>query len=329
MHIGRLARTLALAIWVLPCLLVASVDRSRQTDPIRLAFLGRLTESEDSGFSRFHVALARMPEPLLSRLHIQFFSTIKGEPEDIERAVDLALATQPHIIIAPSSATALSVKKRNSGTPVVFASFLDPVRYALVGSTTQRDEPMTGVWISDDLDGKRLELLRDAYPGIRSVALLIDRDWGENAESEKRLPDVARQLGLSLTVLYAEDLEEATRVLENPQMRLFDAWCLPPTGLAFLNSKKILDRLRSWGKPVMASSAADVESGASLSYALDYSFAWPAMVDLLGRILQGESANSIPIQRPMKSVLAVRPVPAEGFPPPSAQVVRRADVVVR
>jgi len=303
------------------------VDHSQATGPIRLAFLGRLTESEDSGFSRFHKALGGMPEALRSRLRIQFFSTIKGEPEDIERAVDMALAARPQIIVAPSSATALAVKKRNGNIPVVFASFLDPVRYAVVSSTTQRTEPMTGVWISDDLDGKRLELLQDAYPHIRSVALLIDRDWGENAGSETRLPEVAHRLGLSLTVLYAEDLVEANRVLDNPQVRSFDAWCLPPTGLAFLHSKKVLDRLRSWGKPVIASSAADVEGGAPLSYALDYSFAWPAMVDLLVRILQGEPANSIPIQRPQRSVLAVRAQPATGFPVPASTIIQRADQV--
>lgn len=296
---------------------------------VRLAFLGRLTQADDTGFTRFNKALEQLPATTRARLQIQFFSTVRGAPEDIERAVDQALASKPQVIMAPSTSTALAVRRRGTSIPVIFASFLDPVRYELVTNTAQRAEPFTGVWISDDLDPKRLELLRDAYPKLRRIAVLVDRDWADNAESSKRLPPVADRLGLSVTLLLADDLPEATVVLDSAQARHFDGWCLPPTGLAYLHSRIIIDRLRGWGKPVMASHIADVEAGAPLSFALDYSFAWPAMVELLARVIDGEAAGSIPIQRPQRSILAVRPQPAEGFPLPSPSIVRQADRIVR
>lgn len=298
-------------------------------DTVRLAFLGRLNEADDTGFTRFRKALQQLPPSTLARLRTQFFSTVRGDPADIERAVDQALASKPQIIMAPSTSTALAVRRRAASVPVIFASFLDPLRYGLISSTAQRPEPFTGVWISDDLDAKRLELLRDAYPSVRNVAMLVDRDWADNAESRTRLPPAAASLGIAATILYADDLPEATRLLDDPQIRRFDGWCLPPTGLAYLHSRTILDRLRAWGKPVIASHVADVEAGAPLSFALDYSFAWPAMVELLGRVIGGEAPGSIPIQRPQRTVLAVRPMPASGFPPPSALIVRQADRIVQ
>ncbi|KQW51448.1 hypothetical protein ASD88_02050 [Pelomonas sp. Root662] len=317
------------AVFAITLTLAMRSDSRQAGDSIRLAFLGRLTQEEDAGFHRFSKAFERLPASLRNRVNIQFASTKLGAVEDIEKAVDAALAGDPTVIVAPSTFTAAAVRRRNRDIPVIFASFLDPVRYAVVSSTSARSEPFTGVWIDDDLDAKRLEVLRDAYPAVKKVAVLMDADWRANTKADTRLIEAGQRLGLEVSVLSAETLVEANRLLDETASNHFDAWCLPPTGLAFLHLSAIMERLRSWRRPVVVGNTAAVEQGAPLSLALDYSFTWPAMIDLLGRVLNGESAAAIPVQRTERAVLAVRPKPAEGFPPPASPVTRHADVVYR
>jgi putative ABC transport system substrate-binding protein len=279
----------------------------------------------------FTEALAHLPNDLRASVELRWATALLVDGGDrIPEAIDEALAIRPQVLIAPNAAVARAVRRRQLSIPVIFSSFLNPVRRDVVSSTLHRDEPFAGVWIADEMDSKRLEILHDAYPAVKTVAVLMDRDWGQDTDAQARLPAAGQRLGLQVTLLYAEDLAEARQLLKRPEAARFDAWCLPPTGLAYLYTADLLQYIKAWGKPVILGDTRDVQQGgAPLSYMVEENFRWTAMVDLMARVLQGEPAGSIPIQRPVQSVLAVRPAPAEGFPSPSAQVVRRADVVAR
>jgi putative ABC transport system substrate-binding protein len=327
----RLPSTLVALLLVLSLALFVRADSAVAPARVRAVYLGRIAANEDPGFKSFSEALAQVPPELGAVLELRYVTALLAEGKDrIPQAIDEALALKPHILIAPNAAVGSALKRRELAIPVIFSSFLHPVRTKVVTSTLRRDEPFAGVWIADDMDGKRLEILHDAYPSVKTVAVLMDRDWGEDTEAETRLPAVGERLGLKVSVLYAEDLAEARQVLARPEAADFDAWCLPPTGLTYLYTADLLKYIKAWRKPVILGDTRDVrEGGAPLSYMVEESFRWTAMVDLMARVLQGEPAGSIPIQRPVQSVLAVRPAPADGWPPPSPQVVRRADVVAR
>jgi putative tryptophan/tyrosine transport system substrate-binding protein len=310
--------------------LIVRSDSASAPTKLRVVYLGRIAADQDPGFGPFSNALTQLPAELRSRIDLRYVTALLADRKDrIPQAIDEAVAMQPQIIIAPNTTVASAVRQRRLPVPVVFSSFLNPVRNQVVSSTLRRDEPFAGVWIADDMDSKRLEVLHDAYPAVKTVAVLMDRDWGEDTDAASKLPAVGQRLGLQVSLLYAEDLIEAEQVLARPEAAKFDAWCLPPTGLTYLYASELLDRIKAWRKPVILGETRDVLGGAPLSYMVEESFRWGAMAELVARVLQGEPAGSIPIQRPLKSILAVRPVPSEGFPPPSAQVVRRADVVVR
>jgi hypothetical protein len=66
-----------------------------------------------------------------------------------------------------------------------------------------------------------------------------------------------------------------------------------------------------------------------MSYTQDARFAWSALADLVGRVLDGEPAGAIPIERPQRFELAVRVSPDTGVAPLADAVLARADVIVR
>ncbi len=327
-HNQRRVSTFALLITI-----ASVLSLRRDSAPLEpqalIAFMGIGAPERDTSYQRFMTALDQSPPQKRQRLRVVFVESGLATPQTRIEAARHVASLNPRIVVAPSSATAKMAKERLQETPIIFGSFLDPVRYGLVSSMESRREQMTGVWVADTLDEKRLEILRDAYPSAKRIAVLIDRPWGQYFESATKLPAVGSALGLEVSVLFAEDAKDARALLEKPSSREFDAWCLPRTGLAGLNTSLIVERLRRWGKPVIIANTPDMASGAPLSYALDMSFAWPAIAELVYRVLDGEDASSIPVLRPQRAVLAVRPDPPEGFPPPAAAIVRRADVVLR
>ncbi|PTT92880.1 hypothetical protein DBR42_01185 [Pelomonas sp. HMWF004] len=326
----HMAYPLVLLMMAITLSMLLTADSTRPLQPIQVVYLGRISTQVDRPYQSFIKALNGLDDPLRRRIRVTFVEAMTATAWRFEAAAEQAIRLGPDVIIAPNTAAARAMRPFGQRMPpVIFASFMDPVRYGVIDRTSERTEPITGVWIADDLDSKRLELLRDAYPGIRSVAVLMDRDWAKNSDAADRLPRAAHQLGLTVETLLAEDMAEATRLLDALHPHAFDAWLLPPSGLAYLSSTALLERLRAWQRPVIVGNTQDVVQGAPLSYMVDEDFRYAVMVELLRRVMNGEPAGSIPVERPPTPKLAVNAFPMAGFPPPDKAVVLRADVVVR
>ncbi|MEK7385375.1 MAG: ABC transporter substrate binding protein, partial [candidate division NC10 bacterium] len=89
-----------------------------------------------------------------------------------------------------------SVAKKATGTiPIVMGTSEDPVRAGLVASLARPGGNITGAtWLFDEMAGKRLELLKEAVPGISRVAALWNPIHADNEFSEMR--DSSRALAL-------------------------------------------------------------------------------------------------------------------------------------
>src|ERR1043165_7067637 len=89
----------------------------------------------------------------------------EGKPERLAVFVSELSRLNVELIVSPSTEAIEAVKKANTSIPVVMASVSDPIGSGLV--TTQG---------SIDVEGKRLELLKEVAPKISRVALLVQRN---------------------------------------------------------------------------------------------------------------------------------------------------------
>jgi putative ABC transport system substrate-binding protein len=304
-------------------------DSSLSAPAWRVVFLGRVSTEQDVSFDRLRRALAQARQPGDAGIKLEFVSAGGANGLIDDALVARAAASRPDLLVAPNGSAAQAARRVAPDLPLVFTGYLDPLRFGIVSDLLRRPEPTTGLWIRDDLDPKRIEILRDAYPGIRRVAVMGDRSWSENVDAERILPAMTRLPGLEITVLHADSLKEAQALLATPQARAFDAWCIPRSYLALLAGKELIETFRDWGKPAIFGGTDSVHAGAPLAYAPETSQAWPIVASLVRRIRQGERAGNIPIEQPQRFVLAVRTTPDINVPLASISVVRRADVVVR
>ena len=96
----------------------------------------------------------------------------EGDAQRIDTLVTGLVSKKPDVIIALTSPAVLALKQAGVVTPVVFAFVTDPVRQGIVASLSHPGGNFTGVTYSEaTLGGKRLDLLLDALPGTRHIAV--------------------------------------------------------------------------------------------------------------------------------------------------------------
>ena len=237
------------------------------------------------------------------------------------------LAGRPAVLVAPTAATALAAVQVPRTTAVVFSSAPDPVRAGIVRSLQQPGGRVTGVSRADDWHAKRIELLRDAFPRGRRLGVLLDRDWARNENFEALIGQPARSFGYSATPFLADSADEAADVLASAEAQAMDAWYIPPNYIAYIARATIIKHLQRTRVPAIHATEQEVAQGALMAFAQDESFAAATMADLSLRILRGEDAGGIPVQRARRFVLAVRPRAEPGAPQIQPSVIRRADRV--
>ena len=107
----------------------------------------------------------------------------------VNRRVDVIFANSPSISAALGATKTI---------PIIFHSGDDPVRLGFVASLNRPGGNATGVTIfSNELAAKRLDLLRELVPRSKSIAVLINSDFGPSARFRADVEAAARALGLA------------------------------------------------------------------------------------------------------------------------------------
>jgi len=135
-----------------------------------------------------------------------------------ERLPDLAaelVRLQVDVLVAGSTPEAVAAKAATKTLPIVFAGVGDPVGTGLVASLASPGGNLTGLsFLSRDLDGKRLELLKETVPQASAVAFLGNPANPTLAIHRRELQAAGQALGVQLQLLEVrapEDFEGAFR----------------------------------------------------------------------------------------------------------------------
>ena len=329
MHISRMAGPLVRGAGVLACLAAGTLAPVSEPVPSRpaIAYIGYLDSATDQPYQLFLEAVRSTQPRLHALVRFDYVKGVAGNEAALRQVIADAARRQPAALVAPTGETALAARQVAGRVPVIFSSYTDPLRAGIVSAMRSRSEPVTGISLADWLDGKRMEILRDAFPRVRTVAVIADRPWVESYDVERRMAAEGRRYDLDITILYAETVAETEAVMSGPRAEAFDAWYVPPNYVAYLAEAQIIRRLKQLGRPAIFGTVKEVREGGLMAYAQDISFVWPALAELLSRVLDGEPAQEIPVERPKRFHLAVRPAPAGQGPQIAIGVLRRADLV--
>ena len=122
-----------------------------------------------------------------------------GKPERLAGLVAELVGANADVIVTTGNPATAAAKTTAGSTPVVFVAG-DPVEAGFVASLARPGGNMTGVnTLPGELNAKRLELLREAFPKMSRVAVLF-----EPRHLSSTIPQVeaaVRSLGLQVTRL--------------------------------------------------------------------------------------------------------------------------------
>ena len=172
------------------------------------------------------------------------------------------------VIVTAGVQPVLAAKKASATIPIVFAGAADPVGTGLVSSLARPGGNITGLSnIAQDLDGKRLELLKEAFPKVARVAFLwVSGGRGETCLSQRwRLrprrwdSNFYRFRCEALTILTAH-LRERKGTAPRRSLRA-------PGGLIATQQRQVLDFAAKNRLPAMYHYSEFVEAGGLMSYA--------------------------------------------------------------
>jgi putative ABC transport system substrate-binding protein len=229
-------------------------------------------------------------------------------------AADL-VALKVDVIVVTSTPTALAARQATRTIPIVFAWAVDPVASGLVTSLARPGGNVTGSsFLAPELVAKRLELLKQAVPGVSRVAVLWHPgDYGERTEKAMLTEaDVAaRALGLRLQVVEARGPEDFDRAFSDIIRARADAVTVQSTNVFFMERRRLVDVAAKHRLPAMYLAREFVDAGGLMSYA-------PNVADLYRRaatckILKGAKPADLPVEQPTKFELVINVKTAKTF----------------
>jgi putative ABC transport system substrate-binding protein len=227
-----------------------------------------------------------------------------GDPEALRQVVsELRLG---NVDLAVSSGPATRAMTAVTDVPVLFAQSGDPVALGLVQSLAQPGGNFTGTtFLSLALAGKRVELLKDIFPRLRTLVVLSNTDHpGE--QSEWRATQEAAN-GLGIVPVYvpfvgAQELDNALTVARNARA---DAILVFPEPVTLVHRTKIAQFTITQRLPSMFGWSEYCEAGGLLSYGANQRATYFGLATYADRILRGESPANLPVVQPTKFELAV------------------------
>jgi putative ABC transport system substrate-binding protein len=252
----------------------------------------------------------------------------EGRPERFAEIAAEFVRLKVDVIVTAGPA-AFAAKQATSVIPIVFATVADPLGSGLVASLARPGGNVTGLSLtSPELAGKRLELLREAIPGLRQLAIMANADYPPSMRELDEVESAAHPLGIetiAVKIRKAADIAPAFEAFKGRAKALYVvAEALTNVNQVRINSFALAARL-----PTMHGVGEHVETGGTMSYAPNFPTLYRRAGDFVDKILRGAKPADIPVEQPTKFDLIVNLATAKALGldlPPT--LLARADEVI-
>jgi len=252
-----------------------------------------------------------------------------GQNRKLPELVQAMKADHADIIVAVGYPTALACKVEDIPTVVAWGTG-DPVATHLVDGLARPGGNITG--ISDNsatLSTKRLDLIRQAVPNLRRVAMLWNRDDLGMSQRYETSAGAARSIGATVQALGVREPDDFNGVFEAMDREQPDAILMVSDSLTILNRKRVFDYAGVHHIPALYEYDVMARDGGLMSYGPDLKESVERVADLVARILKGAKPAELPFEQPTRYpfVVNLKTAKATGIELP-VNLVALADEVI-
>ena len=255
----------------------------------------------------------------------------EGRPERTPAIVKEAVDLKVELLVVYGGALAQAAKQATATIPVVFVGTSDPVSHGLVASLARPGGNLTGLTMDpgNELNGKRLDLLKQLAPKTRRVACFRPSPqagqplWGEKTAT------AAQSLGLTLLLAAVDAVQDFEPAFAAMQQQRADAVFCFDTPLTLGNRRRVVDFAALRRLPAVYALRAFAEAGGLMSYSADLAALSGRAASYVDKILKGADPGELPVEQPIRfeMVLNLKTAKALGITIPHSVMLRATEVI--
>jgi putative ABC transport system substrate-binding protein len=252
----------------------------------------------------------------------------------LERLPELAtelVRLKPDIIFVHSVTAAQAVKRATTTIPVVVGTAGDLVQDGIVTSLARPGGNITGLTLlSPELDGKRLELLKEIARKVTRVAVLVNSDNPGWQRYPQDLEAAGRALGLRLQRAEVNGPAEIERAFSTMTASGINGVLVVTDSLFQRYARQIADLAIKHRLPSISEVPEFAEAGGLIQYGLSISDLGRQSAAFVDKILKGAKPSDLPVERPTKFefIINLKTAKAIGLTVPP-EVLMRAEKVIK
>ena len=223
--------------------------------------------------------------------------------DQFAEAAATLVKSAPDVLFCVSDAAMRAVQESTLAVPIVGLS-TDMVAAGLVRSLAHPGGNITGVSIlGTELDGKRLEILMDAVPAARSIAVLADPSITQPGELALR--NAARARGVEVAVFTAGALEQIAPTMDKAKAWGATALNVLTAPLFSFNRRIVFERAAALGLPAIYEWPEMAEEGGLIAYGARLTLIYRQLARVIVKVPRGIKPEDLPVEQPTKFDLVV------------------------
>lgn len=321
------------ASWALLLLLAAQFwwtqcAQAQQPPRIAIVLMGFSTSASEAQAFRQGMRDAGYTE---GRDVVLDWRSAEGDYQRVPSLVAEVVKTKPDVLVVENTIVVAEAKRETVAIPIVIAVAADPVGSGLVESLARPGGNITGLsMMITDLGTKRLQLLKEAMPGMKRLGVLRDPTLPWHAKAVEELAALAKSMAIEFMVVSAQSPAEFDAAFSTLRRSRVQALYILDSGFFNQHRTAILKLAAQARLPVAYGYRRWAESGALLSYSADFGDMFRRAAGYVDRILKGAKASELPIEQPRKFQLVINLKAAEsmGLKIPDSLLIQ-ADEVIR
>jgi putative ABC transport system substrate-binding protein len=258
------------------------------------------------------------------------FRSAEGHDERLPALAAELVRLPVELLLASGTPAIQAAQQATQRIPIVMATAGDPVATGLVTSLARPGGNITGVTtVTQQLTGKRLELLREAQPTLARVGVLW---WVGNASNElgwREAQEAAGALGLAVLSLELRGPEDFDTAFATATREHADALLVVNSQLVSANRQRIVDFAARSGLLSMYANRGFVQDGGLMAYGANQLSLRRRAASQVDRILKGAEPADLPVEQPttFDFVINLRTAQSLGLTIPPHVLLQATEVI--
>jgi len=226
-----------------------------------------------------------------------------GQYDRLPELVADLIRLKVDVIVTHATAGIGAAKRATTTMPIIMASIGDPVASGLLTNLSRPGGNITGLsFFTSEIGSKRLELMKEAMPDIRRVAVIWDRSLPRGFTAPMEAAARTLKIAVELIDVNSADLLESTfSALAKKRVR---GALIRETPMLISNAR-LVGAIASKHRIAAIGFKEVAEGGGLIGYGADIPTMWRRAATFVDKILKGARPGELPVEQAAKFDLIV------------------------